>query len=176
MGRLTIISATLLLLAVIAGSRFNLINAKPCSSKELSVFNEVSEQVNKCLQDSKLNFQIPPQSSLSQAQQSALCKSKSCQEMIGAVDDLDIPRCESAFDKKNVTLQASLDKFVSSCDATTSTPSPIKRRKSFESSSAGSDATPKNRRYQNVASTVRFGTSQQLAVLLVVGMLSLVLP
>ncbi|KAL4161416.1 hypothetical protein PRNP1_001970 [Phytophthora ramorum] len=124
----------------------------------------------------QLSSIIIAESSLSKAQQSALCKSKSCQEMIGAVDDLDIPRCESAFDKKNVTLQASLDKFVSSCDATTSTPSPIKRRKSFESSSAGSDATPKNRRYQNVASTVRFGTSQQLAVLLVVGMLSLVLP
>jgi hypothetical protein len=168
MARLAIISVTLLL-STIAG----IISAKPCSTKELSIFNEVSGQVSKCLQDSKLNFQIPPRSSLSKMQQTALCKSKPCQEMIGAVDDLDIPRCEAAFDKQNMTLQASLDKFVSSCDTLTPAPSPIKRRK-FESSSSGSDSTSK-KKYSNAASSVRFEMPQQLSALLTVGMLSLAL-
>ncbi|GMF36446.1 unnamed protein product [Phytophthora fragariaefolia] len=148
---------------------------QPCTDKELSVFNEVSDQVNKCTQDSKLNFQIPPRSSLSVTQQSALCKSKACQVMIGAVDDLDIPRCEATFDKKNVTLQSSLDKFVSSCDTTTPAPSPMKRRKPLESSASdsGSGSYSKKRRYTSLATTVNVGTPQQLVVLLAVSILSL---
>ncbi|GMF13867.1 unnamed protein product [Phytophthora lilii] len=172
MERLT----TTLLLLVIFVSSFDLSGAKPCTSKELGVFNEVSGQVNRCLQDSNLNFQIPPRTSLSKKEQSALCKSKACQDMIGAVDDLDIPRCEAAFDKKNMTLQSSLDKFVSSCDTTTPAPSPIKRRKSSESSSssAGSDSFSKKRRPTNLASAAHFGIPQQLVLLLMIGMLSLV--
>ncbi|KAJ8525199.1 hypothetical protein ON010_g15916 [Phytophthora cinnamomi] len=172
MGRLTIISASLLLLTI-TRSGIGLIDAKPCTEKDLSVFNEVSDQVNKCIQDSNLNFQIPPRSSLSATQQLTLCKSKACQTMIGAVDDLDIPRCEATFDNKNMTLQASLDKFVSSCDTTTPAPSPMKRRKPLESSSSGSSSYPKKRRYTNVATTASYGAPQQLVVLLVVGMLSL---
>ncbi|KAG2780231.1 hypothetical protein JG687_00004914 [Phytophthora cactorum] len=167
------ISVLLLLLVTIAGSGIGLINAKPCTSKELGVFNDVSGQVSKCLQDSKLNFQVPPRSSLSKSQQSALCKSKACQEMIGSMDDLDIPNCEATFDKKNMTLQTSLDKFVSSCDTTTPAPSPMKRRKSFESSSSGSGSFSKRNRYTNMAAVVQFGTPQQLVVLLAIGILSL---
>lgn len=169
---------TVLLLLAIIGSDIGLINSKPCSTKELSVFNEVSDQVNKCLQDSKLNFQIPPRSSLLTSQQSALCKSKACQEMIGSVDDLDIPNCEFVFDAKNMTLQTSLDKFVSSCDTTTSAPSPIKRRKSLEKSSGDSGSFSNKREHASLATAIQFGTSQQVAVILVMGILSvgLVLP
>ncbi|KAE9041606.1 hypothetical protein PR003_g6765 [Phytophthora rubi] len=172
MERLSIVSATLTLLAI-TWSGIGLIDAKPCTGKDLSVFNQVSDQVNRCLQDSKLNFQIPPRSSLTTTQQSALCKSKTCQTMIGAVDDLDIPRCEAPFDKKNMTLQAGIDKFVSSCDTTTPAPSPMKRRKPFDASASGSDSYSKKRRPTNLAATVSFGTPQQLVVLLAVGMLSL---
>nr|AAO24644.1 elicitin protein [Phytophthora sojae]ABB56029.1 elicitin-like protein SOL6 [Phytophthora sojae] len=168
MERFTTLSATLLLLAI-AWS----VDAKPCTDKELSVFNEVSAQVNKCRTDTNLNFQIPPRSSLATKQQSALCKSKACQTMIGAIDDLDIPRCEAAFDKKNMTLQAGLDRFVAACDTTTPAPSPMKRRKPFESSSSGSGSYSKKRRHTSLAATVSFGTPQQLVVLLVVGALSL---
>lgn len=169
MGRVVI--SALILMAII--DSIGLINAKPCSPKELGVFNDVTGQVGKCLQESKLNFQMPPRSSLSKVQQSALCKSKACQMMIGSVDDLDIPNCEATFDKKNMTLQTSLDKFVSACDMATPAPSPIKRRKSFESSSSGSSGSfPKNR-YTNVATAVQFGTLQQLLVLVVVAILSL---
>uniref|UniRef100_A0AAV1U1V3 Elicitin n=1 Tax=Peronospora matthiolae TaxID=2874970 RepID=A0AAV1U1V3_9STRA len=163
-----------LVLLMLIGSGIVFTNAKPCSTKELSVFNEVSGQVNKCVQDSKLNFQIPPRSSLLMAQQSALCKSDACKDMIGAMDDLDIPNCEAVFDKKNMTLQRSLDTFVSSCDTTTPSPSPIKRRKSLESSSSeGSDVGSKKTRDINPATAVPFGTAHQLVVLLVVGVLSL---
>ncbi|KAG7383600.1 hypothetical protein PHYPSEUDO_003526 [Phytophthora pseudosyringae] len=173
MERLTITSATLLLVMII-GSGIGPINAKPCSPRELGVFNDVTGQVGKCLQDSKLNFQMPPRSSLSKTQQSALCKSKTCQTMIGSIDDLDIPNCEATFDKKNVTLQTSLDKFVSSCDTTTPAPSPMKRRKSFESSSSGgSGSLSKKNRYTNLATAVRFGTPQQLVMLVAIAVLSL---
>ncbi|CAH0480421.1 unnamed protein product [Peronospora belbahrii] len=169
---------TLLLLTII-GSGIGAISSKPCSTKDLSVFNEVSGQVNKCLNDSKLNFQIPPRSSLSTMQQSMLCKSKACQAMIGSVDDLDIPVCEHTFDKKNMTLQMSLDNFVSSCDTTTPAPSPIKRRKSLEASSAdGSGSSSKKRKHTNLATAIQFGTLQQVLVLLAASILSvgLVLP
>ncbi|EEY53267.1 elicitin-like protein [Phytophthora infestans T30-4] len=165
----------LLLLTAFIAVEIGFIVAKPCSPRELGVFNDVSGQVSKCRQDSKLNFQVPPRSSLSKSQQSALCKSKACQEMIGSMDDLDIPNCEATFDKKNMTLQTSLDKFVSSCDTSTPAPSPIKRRKSFESSASGSDSFSKKNRYTNTAAAVQFGTPQQLVVLLAIGMLSLAL-
>ncbi|KAL3666091.1 hypothetical protein V7S43_008882 [Phytophthora oleae] len=170
MERLVI--SALLLVAII--DSIDLTNAKPCSPKELGVFNDVTGQVGKCLQDSKLNFQMPPRSSLSKIQQATLCKSKACQMMIGSVDDLDIPNCEATFDKKNMTLQTSLDNFVSACDTATPAPSPIKRRKSFESSSSGSsNSFPKKNRYTNVATAVHFGTLQQLLVLVVIVILSL---
>ena len=169
---------TALLLLVIIGTGINVINSRPCTTKELSVFNEVSDQVNKCLKDSKLNFQLPPRSSLSTTQQSALCKSKPCQEMIGSVDDLDIPVCEAVFNEKNMTLQMSLDTFVSSCDTTTPAPSPIKRRKSLEKSSGSSDSFSKKRERTNLATAVQFGALQQVVTLLAIGILSvgLVLP
>ncbi|OWZ04210.1 Elicitin [Phytophthora megakarya] len=168
-----IISASVLFLSIF-GSGIDLINAKPCSSQQLSVFNEVSGQVNRCFQDSKLNFQLPPRSSLTKLEQSVLCKTKSCQEMIGSVDDLDIPNCEASFNNKNMTLQSSLDKFVSSCDTTTPAPSPIKRRKSFESSASasGSDAFDKKRQ-TNLTTAVQFGMLQKLVVLLTIVILSL---
>ncbi|CAI5731445.1 unnamed protein product [Hyaloperonospora brassicae] len=163
-----------LMLLTLVGSGIGLADAKPCTTRELSVFNEVSGQVNKCMQDSKLNFQIPPRLSLLKSQQSALCKSEACKDMIGAMDDLDIPTCEAVFDQKNMTLQSSLDKFVSSCDTATPAPSPIKRRKSLESSSSdGSDTGSKKRRDMNPATAVAFGMPQQLLVLLVAGILSL---
>lgn len=163
-----------LVLVAFAASCVGISYAKPCSTAQLSVFNEVNDQVNRCLQDSKLGFSMPPNASLSKPQQAALCKSKACQDMIGAVDDLSIPRCEATFDHKNITLQASLDKFVSSCDTTTPAPSPIKRRKSFESSASGSDSYSKKRHEQNMAATLYFSTEHQLVVLLAVAISSAV--
>ncbi|RLN93822.1 hypothetical protein BBJ28_00018214 [Nothophytophthora sp. Chile5] len=113
---------------------------------------------------------MPPSSSLSKAQQTALCTSKSCSDMIGAVDDLELPRCETTFDNKNMTLQASLDKFAATCDAITHTPSPIKRKSSGSSASAGgSGSLPKGSRDRSLASAVRFGAPQQIASLVAIG-------
>ncbi|CEG47260.1 RxLR-like protein [Plasmopara halstedii] len=160
------------LLASIA--EINLIYAKVCTSRDLSVFNEVSSQVSKCFQDSKVTFLVPPRKSLTKSQQSALCKSKACQEMIGSMDDLDIPNCEATFDLKNMTLQSSLDKFVAACDTTTSTPMPIKRRKSLESSSSSdSGSFSKDRRYSNGAAAAQFELLPQLSVLVAIAMISL---
>lgn len=129
--RMTPLTIFSVLLATIGGSTF--IHAKPCIARELDVFHEVDGQVTKCRRDSKVDFLVPPRESLSTTQQSALCKSRACQEMIGIMDDLDLPTCDVTFDERNMTLQSSLDLFVVTCDTTTSTPAPIKRRKPLES-------------------------------------------
>ncbi|TDH73108.1 hypothetical protein CCR75_004267 [Bremia lactucae] len=159
-----------LILLMIAGR--DSIYARPCTSTDLGVFNDVSNQVSQCRQDSQLNFLIPPHMSLTKTEQSALCKSKACQGMIGSMDDLDIPMCEATFDLKNMTLQMSLDKFVAACDTSTPAPSPMKRRKSLESSSFN-DSDSKTRRYENVATAIQFGLPHQIVTYVAIGILSL---
>ncbi|RLN78841.1 hypothetical protein BBJ28_00014528 [Nothophytophthora sp. Chile5] len=160
----------LLLLLTMTGRCVELALGKVCSAKQLSVLSEVSDQVSQCQRDSRVSFQMPPSSSLSKTQQVALCTSQPCNNMIGAVDDLELPRCETTFDSKNMTLQESLDKFAATCDAITRTPSPIKRKSSGSSASAGgSGSLPKGSQDRSRASVVRFGTSQQIASLVAIG-------
>ncbi|TDH74330.1 hypothetical protein CCR75_003059 [Bremia lactucae] len=170
---------TILTLLLVAVAKSKCAHANPCTSIELGVFNDVRGQVSKCLQDSKLNFLIPPRTSLTKTQQTALCKSKTCQEMIGSMDDLDIPSCEATFDNQNMTLQMSLDKFVSACDTATPAPSPIKRRSTFESdssSTSGEGSSFESSRYKNAAAAVPFGSLQQFLVFAAFVFLSLGLP
>ncbi|KAF1334064.1 Elicitin-like protein ral6, partial [Globisporangium splendens] len=111
--------------------------SEPRTSKDLSVFKQVSYQVQQCAQASGVQVSMPPTMPLPLTSKATLCKSPSCKSMLGRMDDLHLPKCEILFNGKNVTLQTGIDLFASACDSPTPAPSPMKK-KLMSSSSSGS--------------------------------------
>uniref|UniRef100_K3WZG1 Elicitin n=1 Tax=Globisporangium ultimum (strain ATCC 200006 / CBS 805.95 / DAOM BR144) TaxID=431595 RepID=K3WZG1_GLOUD len=109
--------------------------SESCTSKDLSVFNQVSYQVQQCTQASGVQVSMPPTMPLPLTSKATLCKSPSCKSMLGRVDDLYLPKCEILFNGKNMTLQTGIDLFASVCDSPTPAPSPMKKKLTSSSSS-----------------------------------------
>jgi hypothetical protein len=136
------LSRSLATLALAVALVLALATSAPCTSKDLSVFKEVETSVKQCAVATGLSLQLPPRSALQKQQKHQLCNSKACLAMLGAVDDLSLPRCDVTFNKQNVTLQTSLDRFASLCDDESgSAPSPMKKKKSSSSSSGSSSGS-----------------------------------
>ncbi|DBA03343.1 TPA: hypothetical protein N0F65_004620 [Lagenidium giganteum] len=127
MTRTVVLVQTIALLVLVAWTSTNADTTKSnsCTSQQLEVFKEAEPDVKRCQLATGLQFEMPPTTQLLPAQRLTLCKEKACKLMIGMVDDLEIPRCETVFGNQNMTLQTSLDKFTNSCDA----PSPAPSRK-----------------------------------------------
>ncbi|TYZ57725.1 hypothetical protein PybrP1_006300 [[Pythium] brassicae (nom. inval.)] len=130
--------AVLLLLVLLLLQLHGAVEAKECSQKELRVFDEVSAQVSACVKASGLALQMPPRTSLPLASAAKLCKTPSCTHMLGAVDDLTLPRCEVLFDNRNVTLQTGVDRFAALCESASPAPAPLWKKKASSSSSSSS--------------------------------------
>lgn len=126
---------TLLLLVTVAGCLLQLAQSTLCTQQELRVFEQVSSQFKICTQVSGLSFEMPPRQSLPKTAQPKLCKAPGCTNLLGLVDDLDVPKCDVTFDNRNVTLQQGLDKFAALCDSVSPTPLPTKKKSSSSSSS-----------------------------------------
>lgn len=141
--RVLLVAATgLLVLTQLSSS----VSASACSQKDLQVFAQVTKQVAMCTDASGLDFAMPPQMSLPVSATAKLCKTPSCAQMLGTVDDLTLPRCDIRFDNRNVTLQTGLDEFASLCDKVGPAPAPLKKRTSPSSSSSSSGANGSKRK------------------------------
>lgn len=113
--------------------------SSPCTDRELAVFTpiEIAGPVNMCRSKTDVRFTLPPVSELNEMERVTMCKEKLCKEMIAAIDDLEIPRCDVIYMGKNITLQNSLDLFTSECDTSTPTPSKkLPEKRTMENSAA----------------------------------------
>lgn len=144
----------LVVLAAVLGIS-SLIVADPCTPKQLEVFQPIQEHVQLCESATGLSIQIPPAYTFSGLQKKVVCESKPCLQMIGAIDDLHLPRCETLFANRNMTIQDSLDKVTSVCDKQRPAPSPMakKKRSSSLSSSSSGHKKSKNEAISDASST-----------------------
>jgi hypothetical protein len=124
------------------------ISATTCTTRQLDVFKQIEKEVQKCQILTGVSVNLPPVSGISPIDKAKLCGEKKCVEMLGYIDDLDLPRCDTAIGPRNITLQALIDKFTTICDAPSPPPSrsspsrprksptPIKREGPYNSSTA----------------------------------------
>lgn len=158
----------LLALAVLSGSK---VSADPCTPKQLQVFGPIQERVQLCESATGLSIQIPPAYTFSGLQKKVVCESKPCLQMIGAIDDLHLPHCETLFANRNMTLQDSLDKVTSICDKPRPAPSPMTKKK--KSSSSSSSSAGHKKRKTDVASAAT--STKSLVMTMTITMLAVAL-
>ncbi|TMW65847.1 hypothetical protein Poli38472_003612 [Pythium oligandrum] len=128
------------LTSIIAGvGLLDMATALPCTVWHMQVFDDLKGTINQCRSASEVMFSMPPTRELTSAEREKICDEKKCKELIGNVDDLDVPRCDVMFNGKNATLQACVDRFTTACDVTSKPPPskrPMGKRGSPESSAA----------------------------------------
>lgn len=169
-----IMSSVVVVVVLLAAAYVREVDSRTCTQKELGVFNDVSPQVQQCAQTSGLGFQMPPSGTLPPIAKTKLCKSPSCKKMLGAVDDLNLPRCEVFFDGKNATLQTGINIFASICDFASPAPSPMKKKSSSSSSSSSSSGYGRKRTPEKESSAVHVRGGNVLHTLVVVLVAALV--
>nr|QYE52137.1 elicitin-like protein [Pythium porphyrae] len=114
--------------------------ALPCSRQHLGVFNEatVAAAINKCQSSSEIKLSMPPTQPLTSSQQEQICDERECKDMIAAIDDMEVPRCDLQVNGKNMTLQMTLDRFTTICDVPRTVAPMKKKKRGIDESSAGS--------------------------------------
>ncbi|KAJ0407018.1 hypothetical protein ATCC90586_004812 [Pythium insidiosum] len=156
-----LLQLSLLLAAASVGA-----DAKACSPGQLTaLFQEAMGAVNVCKSASEVAFGLPPTRDLSVPERRTLCVEPKCKEMMGVIDDLAVPSCDVVFLGRNLTLQATLDRFVSACDGPSVAPSARKRATPSPEASSRDDSAAQ-----------RPGSTLALAVAAVSMGLTLLLP
>ncbi|GLE04427.1 hypothetical protein PINS_up013369 [Pythium insidiosum] len=143
-------------------------DAKPCAPRQLSaLFQEAMGTINVCKSASEVTFDMPPARDLSVAERRSLCVEPKCKDMMGVLDDLAVPACDVIFLSRNLTLQATIDRFVSACDGPSAAPS-AKTRMATPSPEATmhGDSAALSSRGSVVAATAAIGLALAMPLLL----------